>query len=30
MKSWLSIWNDLANSKIGLNLVPKPAVVPER
>jgi hypothetical protein len=30
MESWFCIWNDLANPKTGLNLVPKPAQVPRR
>jgi hypothetical protein len=30
MESWFCIWDDLANPKIELNLIPKPAVVPER
>ena len=30
MEKWSCIWDDLANPKIGLNLVPNPLVVPER
>ena len=26
MESWFCIWSDLANPKIGLNLVPNPLV----
>jgi hypothetical protein len=30
MEKWFCIWDDLANPKNGLNLVPNPLVLPER